>query len=155
MRPAKITVRHEAPAKRWNHCVPIRVGLPGDPRRHRRPTGVVFSPMPCDPGRRPFAPWYPAPSARLMEKPAPIMVWSPTPRFIRHPRPSHVRVRPTAVRIRTPARRDIIWRPHPAVGLYPQPLPVRRQRIRSAQSAPPATSCTNRSCVSLPSRDSA
>src|SRR5262245_21174033 len=93
----------KAPTEWRHHRIPIGTGFPGDVRRDGRPTAVVVAPMPCHPSRRPHRTGDPAPSAMLMEEPAPVVKGGPAPFQVRGPRPAAVGVNPMPFRVGAPS----------------------------------------------------
>src|SRR5262249_11557394 len=89
-------------AARSPHCL----------RRQRGPADVAGTRPPRDPGGSPNRPRNPVPSAVRNVSPTAVVEGRPAPVVARYPGPSAVCPDPMTVRIRTPAGRNTIRRPH-------------------------------------------
>ena len=69
--------------------------------------------------------WNPAPSDRSHERPPPVMIGSPAPRFVGHPHIISSDPRPSPHTIRSPLRRhDHGWSPDMAIFLHINPFSI-------------------------------
>src|ERR1041384_2857452 len=100
--------------------------------RDRRPAAVIAGATPDHPGRSPDRVRRPDPAAAVVQIPSAIMEWRPTPRVIRLPIPSAIRVNPMpTITIGTPAviNRNDARLPTPADAVQLNPRAVRRKVI--------------------------
>ncbi|MDB6147369.1 MAG: hypothetical protein JWO45_1033 [Spartobacteria bacterium] len=131
----KLSGWHETILRRPDVVVTVgpvaNTGAPIEARfgRKRRPTYVIITFAPRNPGRRPFVAGHPNPSNILQTCPASIMIGRPTKSLVRYPGPAGVGIDPVAVCVRAPISGVLRFARLPDVTVIRsfQPRPLRFQ----------------------------